>query len=403
MALKHLLAGVALIGLMAQPALAQSQDTTQQQPAQAKQQQLAQADMEFATKAAQGGIKEVRFGELAQQQAARDEVKQFGQRMVEDHGQANEQLMQIAEDKGIELPQELSDEDQQKFDELQQKSGEEFDQAYMDELVRDHEEDVEEFQQYVETGQDPDLTGFAEQTLPVLEEHLQLAQQTQEQVTAAAGQGEQPAAAAGEQQQATTETEQQATAETEQPAAAAGGTQPEPTVATEPGQPAATDTEQQAVTETEQPAAAAGGTQPEPTVATEQQAATETEQQAATETEQPAATDTQQQAATETEQQAATEPQQPISLDEVLGSRVVNAAGEEVATIEDLVVDQNGEHHAVLSVGGFLGIGDKKVAVPLDELQLSEDEVYLMTAATEEQLEQMPEYDEEQFQPFAQR
>ena len=367
MALKHLLAGVALIGLMAQPALAQSQDTTQQQPAQAKQQQLAQADMEFATKAAQGGIKEVRFGELAQQQAARDEVKQFGQRMVEDHGQANEQLMQIAEDKGIELPQELSDEDQQKFDELQQKSGEEFDQAYMDELVRDHEEDVEEFQQYVETGQDPDLTGFAEQTLPVLEEHLQLAQQTQEQVTAAAGQGEQPAAAAGEQQQATTETEQQATAETEQPAAAAGGTQPEPTVATE------------------------------------QQAATETEQQAATETEQPAATDTQQQAATETEQQAATEPQQPISLDEVLGSRVVNAAGEEVATIEDLVVDQNGEHHAVLSVGGFLGIGDKKVAVPLDELQLSEDEVYLMTAATEEQLEQMPEYDEEQFQPFAQR
>jgi putative membrane protein len=416
MALKHLLAGAALIGLMAQPALAQSQDTTQQQPAQAGQQQLAQEDMEFATKAAQGGLKEVQLGQLAQQQATRDEVKQFGQRMVEDHGQANEQLMQIAQDKGIELPQELADEDQQKYDELQQKSGEEFDQAYMDEMVRDHEEDVEEFQQYVETGQDPDLTGFAEQTLPVLEEHLQLAQQTQEQVTAAAGQGEQPAAAAGE-QQATTATEQQATAETEQPAAAAGGTQPEPTVATEIGQPAtdtehqavteteqpaATDTEQQAVTETEQPAAAAGGTQPEPRVATEQQAATETEQPAATETEQ-AATETEQPAATETGQQAATEPQQPISIEEVLGSRVVNQAGEEVATIDDLVIDQSGQQYAVLSVGGFLGIGDKKVAVPLDELQLSEDEVYLMTAATEEQLEQMPEYDEEQFQPYAQQ
>jgi putative membrane protein len=377
MALKHLLAGAALIGLMAQPALAQSQDTTRQQPAQAGQQQLAQEDMEFATKAAQGGLKEVRLGELAQQQAERDEVRQFGQRMVEDHGQANDQLMQIAQDKGIELPQELSQEDQQLYDELQQKSGAEFDQAYMDEMVRDHEEDVEEFRQYVEAGQDPDLTGFAEQTLPVLEEHLQLAQQTHEQVTAAAGQGEQPAAAAGEAQQQTMATEQQATAETEQPAAASGGTQPEPTVATEPGQPAATDTEHQAVTETEQPAA------------------TDTEQRAVTETEQPVVT--------EAEQQAATEPQQPISIDEVLGSRVVNAAGEEVATIDDLVIDQSGQQYAVLSVGGFLGIGDKKVAVPLDELQLSEDEVYLMTAATEEQLEQMPEYDEEQFQPYAQQ
>jgi len=55
-----------------------------------EQQQLAQEDIEFATKAAQGNLKEVRFGELAQQQAAREEVKQFGQRMVEDHGKAND-------------------------------------------------------------------------------------------------------------------------------------------------------------------------------------------------------------------------------------------------------------------------------------------------------------------------
>ena len=79
MALKHLLAGVAAIGLMAQPALAQQQDTTgqqQQAPAQAgEQQQLAQEDMEFATKAAEGGLKEVRLGELAQQQAESQEVQ----------------------------------------------------------------------------------------------------------------------------------------------------------------------------------------------------------------------------------------------------------------------------------------------------------------------------------------
>jgi putative membrane protein len=316
MALKHLLAGVAAIGLMAQPALAQQQDTTgqqQQPPAQAgEQQQLAQEDMEFARKAAEGGLKEVRLGELAQQQAESEEVQQFGQRMVEDHGQANEQLKQIAEQKGIELPQELPDDAQQLHDELQEKSGAEFDQAYMDEMVSDHEEDVETFEDYVESAQDPDLRNFAEQTLPTLREHLELARQTQEQVVAAAGEMEQP------------------------------------------------------------------------------DAAIEAEQEEAMEGE----------AATEAEQQAATQPQGEISLEEVLGSSVVNSAGEEVAEIEDIVLDANQKYYAILSVGGFLGIGDKKVAIPLDQLQLGEDQVYLMSAQTEEQLEEMPEYEEDQYQPL---
>ena len=314
MALKHLLAGVATIGLMAQPALAQQTETTgqqQQPPAQAgEQQQLAQEDMEFATKAAEGGLKEVRLGELAQQQAESQEAQQFGQRMVEDHGQANEQLKQIAEQKGIELPQELPDDAQQLRDELQQKSGAEFDQAYMDEMVSDHEEDIEEFEDYVESAQDPDLRNFAEQTLPTLREHLELARQTQEQVVAAAGEMEQPDAAI--------EAEQQMEG-----------------AATAP-----------------------------------------------------------------TDQQAATQPQGEISMEEVLGSTVVNSAGEEVAEIEDIVLDANQKYYAILSVGGFLGIGDKKVAIPLDQLQLGEDQVYLMSAQTEEQLEEMPEYEEDQYQPL---
>jgi putative membrane protein len=350
--MKHLLAGVAVIGLMAGPALAQNQDTAQQQqPAQAgEQQQLAQQDTEFATKAAEGGLMEVRLGELAQQQAASDAVKEFGQRMVEDHGMANDQLQQIAQQKGIELPQEMSDEGQQLYDELQQKSGEEFDQAYMDEMVSDHEEDVEHFQQYAESGQDPDLTGFAEETLPVLEEHLQLAQKTQEQVTASAAGMEQPDAAI----EAAPQGEQAVTPE--QPAA----------VETEE-QPAATQTEEQAI-------------------APEQPALTQTEEEVVTP--QPE------------QQQAATEPGQVVSIEEVLGASVVNAEGDEVAEIEDVVLGQGDQYYAILSVGGFLGIGDKKVAVPFDQLQLGEDEVYLMSGETEEQLEQMPEYDEEQYQPL---
>lgn len=300
MALRHLLASAALIGLMAQPAPARSQDTMEQRPAQEVQHELAQEDLEFATKAAQGGIQEVRLGELAEQQAATPEVQQFGHRMVADHGQSNEQLTQIMQGKGIELPEEMPKEGQELYDELQGKAGAEFDQAYMDEMLRDHQADIEEFQQYAETGQDRDLKSFAEQTLPILEQHRRLAQQTREQVTAAAEAGAQPDAAAQQ-------------------------------------------------------------------------------------------------------QEAATQREPPVSVDEVLGSRVVNAGGQEVGEIEDLVLDQNQIAYAVVSVGGLLGLGEKRVAVPLDDLQLGEGETYLMSSATQDQLEQMPEYDQEQFQPYAQR
>ncbi|MGH6921493.1 MAG: DUF4142 domain-containing protein, partial [Geminicoccaceae bacterium] len=130
---------------MAQPALAQDA----QPQTQADQMQVAQEDLDFATEAAQGGLMEVRLGELAQQQAKAAAVKDFGQRMVQDHGEANDKLTQIAEQKGIELPQELSDDAQATYDELQQLLAAEFDEAYMDEMVSDHEDDVSAFEDYV--------------------------------------------------------------------------------------------------------------------------------------------------------------------------------------------------------------------------------------------------------------
>ena len=85
----------------------------------------------------------------------------------------------------------------------------------------------------------------------------------------------------------------------------------------------------------------------------------------------------------------------------VIGSSVVNDAGDTVGKVDDIIIAEDGKApFVVLAVGGFLGIGDKKVAVPLDQLQLGEDEAYLMSAETEEQLEQLPEYDEEQYRPL---
>jgi putative membrane protein len=183
MALARALGAVAILGLMAHPALAQT---------------VPEQDLEFAEKAAEGGLMEVQFGELAQQQAKNEQVVQFGERMVADHGQANEKLKAIAEQKGIELPQELSADAQQKYEELQQLSDAEFDEAYMDEMVQDHEKDVAAFEKQAQSGQDPDLRTFAEETLPTLREHLELAKETQSQISAAGpttGQEQQYAAA----------------------------------------------------------------------------------------------------------------------------------------------------------------------------------------------------------------
>ena len=101
---------------------------------------------------------------------------------------------------------------------------------------------------------------------------------------------------------------------------------------------------------------------------------------------------------TASDQSSGTEQQGWVSVGEVLGAPVVNDKGDEVGEIKDVVMKDN-TYYAVLAVGGFLGIGDKNVAIPLDELKLGADEAYLMSAQTEEQLEAMPAYEATQYEP----
>lgn len=258
--------------LLAQPVVAQSSSEK------ASSEQVSQQDSQFAKEAAQGGLLEVQLGELATQQAKNQEVVDFGQMMVEDHGQANQELMDIARQKGIELPQELSEEGQQHYQELQELSGTEFDRQYIDLMVKDHQEDIEAFRTQAEAGLDPELVAFAEETLPVLERHLERAEEIQPQISAAAG-----------------------------------------------------------------------------------------------------------------------EQQPAMSAQDVVGNEVLNSQGEEIGEVEDVVVDQNQTAHAVISVGGFLGLGDKEVAVPMDRLTPAQDGGGATTDLTEEELEGLPAYEEGQY------
>ena len=135
------------------------------------------ADDTFMKKAAAGGLAEVELGQLATQKASSDQVKQFGQRMVDDHSKANDQLKQIADQEHVKLPTQPSAKAKAIKAQLEKLSGSQFDQAYMKDMVKDHRRDVAEFEKESKNAQDPAVKNFAEQTLPTLREHLSQAQQ----------------------------------------------------------------------------------------------------------------------------------------------------------------------------------------------------------------------------------
>jgi putative membrane protein len=145
----------------------------------------ATSDQSFLKEAAAGGLAEVELGQLAAEKSSNPEVKKFAERMVTDHGKANDQLKEIAAQKGIELPTEPSAKHKATKERLSKLSGDEFDKAYMSNMLSDHKKDVAAFRKESTEGKDPVLKEFATKTLPTLEEHLKDAESISPKVSAA--------------------------------------------------------------------------------------------------------------------------------------------------------------------------------------------------------------------------
>jgi len=138
--------------------------------------QLARGDRNFITKAAQGGLAEVELGRIAAQKASDPQVKQFAQRMVDDHGKANDKLKQVASARNVTLPTDPPADAKREADKLNKLSGPQFDKEYMKNMLSDHKKDVSLFRSTAKSAKDPNVKQFASETLPTLEEHLQMAQ-----------------------------------------------------------------------------------------------------------------------------------------------------------------------------------------------------------------------------------
>jgi putative membrane protein len=138
--------------------------------------QLSEKDYKFISDAAEGGLMEVQLGQMAAQKGNSESVKNFGQRMVTDHGKANDELKQLAVQKGVTLPTAVSHHDQSTVEHLQNSTGKDFDKAYADHMAKDHKSDVKEFEKAAKDCKDPDLKAWASKTLPILQQHLTMAQ-----------------------------------------------------------------------------------------------------------------------------------------------------------------------------------------------------------------------------------
>jgi len=182
---KAVITAAALTGLLAlAPAFAQSTSTTTTTTkkktavtATAKS-GLSSADRKFFTDASQGGMLEVELGKIAAAKGSNPDVKTFGQRMVDDHSKANDQLKDLASKKDVKLLDKLSPAKQKMVDKYNKLSGAAFDSSYISHMVTDHKEDVAEFKKEAKSGKDSDVKAWAQSTLPTLEDHLKMAQET---------------------------------------------------------------------------------------------------------------------------------------------------------------------------------------------------------------------------------
>jgi putative membrane protein len=134
-------------------------------------------DKAFVKKALEGNVGEIEMGKLALQKSNDDQVKQFAQRMVDDHGKMQDQLKPAAEQMGVKVPDGPSKGQMKSMDKMKALSGDAFDQAYIKDMVKDHKGDDSDFKMEAQSTQNPQLKQLVMQSDQTIESHLQQIEQ----------------------------------------------------------------------------------------------------------------------------------------------------------------------------------------------------------------------------------
>ncbi|HYE61977.1 MAG TPA: DUF4142 domain-containing protein [Phycisphaerales bacterium] len=140
-------------------------------------------DKDFVTTAAASGMKEVELGRLGTRQASNEQLKQFAQKIIDDHTKANEELMTLARNKNIDVPTQLPQDHKSMVQKFNQLNGAEFDREFVTHMVQSHQKSVDLFDRQARQGEDAQVRAFAARTLPTLRQHLQMAKDLQQNLT----------------------------------------------------------------------------------------------------------------------------------------------------------------------------------------------------------------------------
>jgi putative membrane protein len=135
------------------------------------------ASRSFLTEAIQGNLAEVQMGQLAQKNGSSDAVKQFGQMLVKDHSESNQEAMSVASSMGVSAPTQPNSKQKATYNRLAKLTGEQFDRAFAKDMVADHKSDIKAFEK--EATKNDAAGNFAKDTLPTLRKHLQAAESLQ--------------------------------------------------------------------------------------------------------------------------------------------------------------------------------------------------------------------------------
>jgi putative membrane protein len=139
--------------------------------------QASPMDKMFVAKAMQGGMAEVQLGQLTLQKSSDEQVKQFAQKMIDDHSKMIDQMKPVAQQLGVSVPNKVSKKDTKTMAKLEGLSGSAYDQAYILDMVKDHKQDLSDFQTEASAGQDQTAKDEANQGSKIISQHLQMIEQ----------------------------------------------------------------------------------------------------------------------------------------------------------------------------------------------------------------------------------
>lgn len=141
-------------------------------------------DSEYLVDAAETDMKEIELGKLALSKSKNADVKALAQMMIDEHTKASAETKALATTKNITLPAAPSEKVQEKYADLNDKNGTDFDKAYTDKMVDSHEKMIDKMEKASEKAADADIRAWAAKMLPTLRKHLDHSKMTKEKVDA---------------------------------------------------------------------------------------------------------------------------------------------------------------------------------------------------------------------------